>query len=157
MTSDPLTSDPATLAAMPGIDVMRGFLEGHLAPPPALGLIGITLAEVDPGRIVMRLVPGPQHANPMGTMHGGMLATLLDSVMGCAVHSTLPAGRVYSTLEIKVNYIRAVTPDSGVLAGEGTVVHAGRRSAVAEGRVTDAKGRVVATASTTCIILEAAS
>lgn len=155
--SDPATSGPATLASMAGIDVMRGLLEGRLPAPPAIGLIGITLTEVDPGRVVMRLTPGPQHANPMGTMHGGMLATLLDSVMGCAVHTTLAPGSSYSTLEIKVNYIRAVTPASGELAGEGKVVHAGRRSAVAEGRVIDAKGRVVATASTTCIILESAS
>ena len=82
----------------------------------------------------MHLTPAEYHYNPIGTVHGGMLATLLDSVMGCAVHTTLPKGRGYTTLEIKVNYVRAVTAASGMLAAEGSVVHAGRRSAVAEGK-----------------------
>jgi uncharacterized protein (TIGR00369 family) len=152
-----MNDKPPALVAMAGIDVMRGFLDGTLPPPPALTLIGMRMAEVDHGRIVMTLVPAAQHNNPMGTMHGGMLATLLDSVMACAVHSTLPAGRIYTTLEIKVNYLRAVTSASGELTAEGKIVHAGRRSAVAEGRVTDAKGRLVATGSSTCLIMEHAA
>ncbi len=102
----------------------------------------------------MNLTPAEYHYNPIGTMHGGILATLLDSVMGCAVHTTLPRGRAYTTLEIKVNYVRAVTDASGELAAEGRVVHTGRRSAVAEGKVTDAKGRLCATASTTCLVFD---
>jgi uncharacterized protein (TIGR00369 family) len=152
-----MTDTPPALAALAGIDVMRGFLAGTLPPPPALELIGMAMAEAEFGRVVMTLLPASRHNNPMGTMHGGLIATLLDSVMGCAVHSTLPAGRIYTTLEIKVNYLRAVTPGSGLLTGVGKVVHAGRRSAVAEGRVTDAAGKLVATASTTCIILEHAA
>ncbi|MEA2739079.1 MAG: hypothetical protein QOH05_2386 [Acetobacteraceae bacterium] len=87
-------------------------------------------------------------------MHGGILATLLDSVMGCAVHSTLPKGRAYTSLEIKVNNVRAVTSESGELAAEGKIVHGGRRSAVAEAKVVDAKGRLCATASTTCLVFD---
>jgi uncharacterized protein (TIGR00369 family) len=104
--------------------------------------------------VVMRLTPAEYHYNPIGTMHGGILATLLDSVMGCAVHSTLPKGRAYTSLEIKVNYVRAVTNESGELSAEGNVVHGGRRSAVAEAKVVDAKGRLCATASTTCLVFD---
>ena len=144
------------LTRLTGLAVMQGFLDGSLEPPPALTLIGLHMTEAEYGRVVMALTPGERHNNPMGTTHGGIIATLLDSVMGCAVHSTLPVGRIYTTLEIKVNYLRAAGPASGELRGEGKVVHAGRRSAVAEGRVTDSAGNLVATASTTCIILDAA-
>jgi uncharacterized protein (TIGR00369 family) len=102
----------------------------------------------------MRMIPAEYHYNPLGSVHGGILATLLDSVMGCAVHSTLPKGRGYTSLEIKVNYVRAVTGESGELSAEGRMVHGGRRSAVAEGRVVDAKGRLCATASTTCLVFD---
>jgi uncharacterized protein (TIGR00369 family) len=116
--------------------------------------VGLPIAEVGPGRFVMRLTPAEYHCNPIGTMHGGILATLLDSVMGCAVHSTLPKGRAYTSLEIKVNYVRAVTGGSGELSAEGRIVHGGRRSAVAEGKVVDANGRLCATASTTCLVFD---
>lgn len=145
------------LTTLTGLAIMQGFLDGSLPPPPALTLLGMRMAEAEHGRVVMTLTPTAHHNNPMGTTHGGILATLLDSVMGCAVHSTLPVGRVYTTLEIKVNYLRAAGPASGELRGEGKVVHAGRRSAVAEGRITDTAGKLVATASTTCIILETAA
>ena len=133
---------------------MRGMRDGTIPSPPIAALVGLSLIEVDEGRIVMCLTPAEFHYNPIGSMHGGILATLLDSVMGCAVHSTLPMGRAYTSLEIKVNYVRAVTNASGELSAEGKVVHAGRRSAVAEGRVTDARGRLCATASTTCLIFD---
>jgi uncharacterized protein (TIGR00369 family) len=133
---------------------MRALRDGTLAPLPALDLVGISLTEVDPGRIVMCLTPEEHHYNLSGTMHGGIMATLLDSVMGCAVHTTLPKGRGYTSLEIKVNYVRAVTQTSGELSAEGKVVHGGNRSAVAEGRVVDAKGRLCATGSTTCLVFD---
>jgi uncharacterized protein (TIGR00369 family) len=139
---------------MAGIDLVRGLRDGTVPPPPAASLIGFSVAEVEEGRVVMRLAPAEYHYNPLGTMHGGILATLLDSVMGCAVHSTLPQGRGYTSLEIKVNYVRAVTNDSGELSAEGKIVHAGRRSAVAEARVVDANGRLCATASTTCLVFD---
>jgi uncharacterized protein (TIGR00369 family) len=139
---------------MAGLELMRGLRDGNVPPPPSAGLIGFSVTEVEKGRVVMRLTPAEYHYNPMGTMHGGILATLLDSVMGCAVRSTLPRGRAYTSLEIKVNYVRAVTNDSGELAAEGRIVHGGSRSAVAEARVVDAKGRLCATASTTCLVFD---
>jgi uncharacterized protein (TIGR00369 family) len=102
----------------------------------------------------MKLTPAEYHYNPFGAMHGGILATLLDSVMACAVHTTLPKGRGSTSLEIKVNYVRAVTNASGELSAEGKIVHGGSRSAVAEARVVDAKGRLCATASTTCLVFD---
>jgi uncharacterized protein (TIGR00369 family) len=139
---------------MAGLDLIRALRDGTVPPPPVIDLVGKSLAEVDAGRVVMNLTPAEYHYNPLGTMHGGILATLLDSVMGCAVHTTLPKGRGYTSLEIKVNYVRAVTNASGELSAEGKIVHGGNRSAVAEARVVDAKGRLCATASTTCLVFD---
>jgi uncharacterized protein (TIGR00369 family) len=151
--SDPKhTADAASM--MPGLAFLRGMRDGSIPPAPIGALVGLSIAEVDDGRVVMRLTPAEYHYNPIGTMHGGILATLLDSVMGCAVHTTLPAGRGYTSLEIKVNYVRAVTMNSGELSAEGNTVHVGRRSAVAEAKITDAKGRLCATASTTCLVFD---
>ena len=150
-------SETLDITTLPGIAVMRGFLDGSVPPPGALTLLGMRMVSAEIGSVTMSLTPGPHHANPMGVMHGGILATLLDSVMGCSVHSTLPAGRIYTTLEIKVNYLRGVTPSTGTITATGTIVHAGRRSAVAEARVTDAAGKLIATASTTCLIMETAA
>jgi uncharacterized protein (TIGR00369 family) len=151
-------SDPQLTAeagrTMAGLDLLRALRDGSVPPPPVTDLVGISLAEVDAGRVVMNLTPAEYHYNPLGTMHGGILATLLDSVMGCAVHTTLPKGRGYTSLEIKVNYVRAVTNASGELTAEGKIVHGGNRSAVAEARVVDAKGRLCATASTTCLVFD---
>lgn len=149
--------DPAALAAagrsLSGLDFLRAMAECRLPPPPALLLIGATMGEIAEGRVTMRLAPREFHFNPLGTVHGGILATLLDSVMGCAVHTHLPAGTGYTTLEFKVNFLRPVSLSTGEVTAEGTAIHVGRRSAVAEGRVLDAAGRPVATASTTCLIL----
>ena len=151
--SDPeLTAGAST--RMAGLDLIRGMRDGTVPAAPIASLVGLSIAEVEEGRIVMRLTPAEYHYNPVGSMHGGILATLLDSVMGCAVHSTLPRGRAYTSLEIKVNYVRAVTSESGELSAEGKIVHGGRRSAVAEGKVVDASGRLCATASTTCLVFD---
>jgi uncharacterized protein (TIGR00369 family) len=151
-------SDETLLAlrTRPGLDLLRALVAGELPPPGAAILLGIHMVAADPGTVTMSLVPHPSHANPMGTMHGGILATLLDSVMGCAIHTTLPAGRGYTTLEIKVNYLRAVTAASGEITAIGQVVQSGRRTAVAEARVTDAAGKLCATASTTCLVFDLA-
>jgi len=151
-TDPKLTADASR--GMAGLDLLAGMRDGTIPGAPIAALVGLSIAEVEAGRIVMCLTPAEYHYNPIGSMHGGILATLLDSVMGCAVHSTLPRGRAYTSLEIKVNYVRAVTNESGELSAEGKVVHAGRRSAVAEGKVVDAKGRLCATASTTCLIFD---
>ncbi|WP_376087596.1 PaaI family thioesterase [Roseomonas sp. CCTCC AB2023176] len=151
-------SDPAALAAagrtMSGMEFLTAMAEGRLPPPPALLLIGARMGSIEEGRVTMRLVPAEYQFNPLGTVHGGILATLLDSVMGCAVHSRLPAGRGYTTLEFKVNFLRGVGLSTGEVMAEGNAVHLGRRSAVAEGRILDGAGRPCATASTTCIIFE---
>ena len=139
---------------MAGLDLLRGLQDGTVPPAPFAALVGLTVGDVEAGRVVMHLMPEEYHYNPIGTMHGGILATLLDSVMACAVHSTLPKGRAYTSLEIKVNYVRAVTIASGELWAEGRLVHGGRRSAVAEGKVLDARGRLCATASTTCMVFD---
>ncbi|MFJ3492007.1 PaaI family thioesterase [Streptomyces sp. NPDC086091] len=97
--------------------------------------------------------PGRNFANPLGTVHGGIAATLLDSALGCAIHTTLPAGTSYTTLELKVNYIRAARTEGQRLTAEGTVIHTGRRTATAEGRVLDERGRLIAHATTTCLVM----
>ena len=150
--------DPRATAAqglaMAGLDYIRAIRDGHLPPPPIAKLVGFDIVEAEEGRVVMSLRPGEQHYNPLGIVHGGVAATLLDSVMGCAVHSTLPAGTGFTTLEIKVNYLRAMTAETGAARAEGKIVHVGRQTAVAEGRVVDAAGRICAVANTTCLILK---
>ncbi|MDY7101826.1 MAG: PaaI family thioesterase [Actinomycetota bacterium] len=116
-------------------------------------LLGMSLLEVDEGRIVFGLEPDARMTNPLGTVHGGIAATLLDSAMSCAVHTTLAADESYTTLDLHVRYVRAARPDGGPLQVEGSVVHRGRRTATAEGRVTDAEGRLVAHGSVSCIVL----
>ncbi len=139
---------------MAGIDYLRAMAGGTIPAPPALLLIGAGMGTIDAGRITMTLEPGEHHYNPLGTVHGGMIATLLDSVMGCAVHSMLPAGRGYTTLEFKMNFLRPVGDRTGVVTAEGVAVHVGRQSAVAEGRLTDAAGKLYAMASTTCLVFD---
>ena len=109
------------------------------------------------GKVTFFLQPEEYHYNPIGSVHGGVIATLLDSAVGCAVHSTLPAGVWYTTLEIKVSYIKAVTAKTGLLRCEGTVLSAGRQVATAEGRLIDSQGKLYAHATTTCLILKSDS
>jgi uncharacterized protein (TIGR00369 family) len=115
--------------------------------------MGFRGVEFDHGRAIFEMTPGPQHYNPIGTVHGGVALTLLDSAMGCAVHTTLEAGVGYTTLEVKTNFVRAITADTGLIRCEGTVVHSGSRIATAEGRLTDAAGRLLAHGTTTCLII----
>jgi uncharacterized protein (TIGR00369 family) len=154
-------ADPAVVARaghkVDGLTFLRAMMAGEVPPPPLIALLGIDLVSAEPGGVTMRMEPGEYLYNPLGSIHGGALASLLDSVMGCAVHSTLPLGRGYTTLEIKVNYLRAVTAASGPLTAVGEIVHAGRRQAVAEARLRDGAGRLCATASTTCLLLDAAT
>ena len=150
-------SDPLRMAqaarGMAGIDFLRGIRDGTIQAAPIQELIGMKLVEVDPGRAVWQAVPGEQHYNPIGTVHAGVAATLLDSAMACAVHSTLALGKGYTTLEFKINLVRAVTADSGTLRAIGNVVHGGKTTATAEARLEDAAGKLYAHGTTTCFIL----
>lgn len=134
-----------------GLDFLRRFADGE---PLALGeLLGFRLTEVEEGRAVFQLEPHERLYNPLGSVHGGVLATLCDSALGCAVHSMLPAGVGYTTLEVKVNFLRRVTADSGTLRCEATVRSLGGRTATAAADVLDPAGRLVATATATCLVL----
>jgi uncharacterized protein (TIGR00369 family) len=150
-------SDPAALVeagrAMSGIDYLRAIRDGRLPPPPIAVLLGFRLAEVEQGQAVFEVTPGEQHYNPIGVVHGGLAMTLLDSAMGCAVQTHMPAGGGYTTLEAKTNLVRAVTAKTGLLRAIGKVVHVGSRIATAEGRLVDAAGKLYAHATTTCIVL----
>lgn len=136
-----------------GVELLRAIVDGRLPSPPVARLIGFRLAEVEPGRAVFVLEPAECHYNPIGSVHGGVISTLLDSALSCAVHATLPAGTGYSTIELKVNFVRTVTAGTGLLSCEGRVVHAGSRVATAEARLRDADGKLYAHASGTCLIL----
>jgi len=152
-------SDPAALAqagmGMSGLEYMRALAAGELPAPPIARLMGFDLVKViEEGRAVFACTPGEQHFNPIGVVHGGLAMTLLDSAMGCAVHTTLPAGMAYTSLEVKVNFVRPITATTGPVQAEGTVVHRGSRVATAEGRlVAEASGKLLAHASTTCMVM----
>jgi uncharacterized protein (TIGR00369 family) len=140
--------------SMAGIDYLRAMVDGQLPPPPIAGLLQFDLVDVEPGRAVFTCVADESAYNPIGTIHGGLICTLLDSVTGCAVHTTLPRGKGYTSVEIKVNYLKAVRLNSGLLTATGTVVKTGSRVGFAEGTVTDAGGTLVATASSTLLIFD---
>jgi uncharacterized protein (TIGR00369 family) len=140
-------------ATMSGIEILRAVRDGGLPRPPISALLGFAMSVVEEGRVVFVSEPTLQHYNPLGSVHGGFIATLLDSAMGCAVHSLLNAGVHYTTVELKVNYLRALTETSGPIEAEGTVIHKGRTIATADGRLTDVEGRLYAHATTTCLIM----
>jgi len=138
---------------MSGLDYLKAMQEGKIPSPPIGILMDMRIVEVTEGRVIFAAQPAEYHYNPLGTVHGGLAATLLDSALGCAIHSTLQAGTGYTTLELKVNYLRPMTRESGMMYCEGKVIHVGGRIATAEGRLTDADGKLYAHGTTTCIIL----
>jgi uncharacterized protein (TIGR00369 family) len=131
---------------------MRGIIEGCLPAPPISRLLGFRLVEAAPGLAAFEITPGEQHYNPIGVVHGGVAMTLLDSAMGLSVHTLLPPGSGYSTLETTVNMVRAVTLRTGMLRATGRVVHMGSRTATCEGRFEDAAGKLYAHGTSTCIV-----
>ena len=145
----------ALLATTGGLELMRGMAAGELPPPPIMHLIGFAGMAVEEGSVTFFLEPQEFHYNPLGTMHGGVISTLLDSAAACSLHSTLPAGVGYTSLDLNVKFLRAVTIESGQLACKGTVLQKGRRTALTEARLTDAAGRLIAHATSTCMIFEA--
>jgi uncharacterized protein (TIGR00369 family) len=148
--------DPHALAArgleLSGMEYVQAIFSGELPQPPIATLMGFRGVAAEPGRAVFEMEPGPQHYNPIGSVHGGIALTLLDSAMGCAVHTTLERGDRYTTLEVKTNFVRPITSDTGVIRCEGVVLHKGSRVATAEGKVTDGAGRLLAHGTTTCLI-----
>ena len=143
----------STAVESSGLETIRAIFAGELPPAPIAELMGFRGVEVEPGRAVFEFEPGPQHYNPIGSVHGGVAMTLLDSAMGCAIHSTLEAGVAYTTLEVKTNFVRPITVETGLVRCEGTVLHAGSRIATAEGKVLDASGKLLAHGTTTCLII----
>ena len=138
---------------MTGLDRLAAIARGDAPPAPIQETLGFDLVEVGEGRTVFRVVPGERHLNPLGTVHGGLAMTLLDSATGAAVHTTLADGEAYGTLETKVNLVRAIRPDTGPLLARGNVVHRGSRVATAEARLEgESDGRLYAHATSTCLI-----
>ncbi|NIA70754.1 PaaI family thioesterase [Pelagibius litoralis] len=142
-----------TVRALSGLALLQGMVEGRFPPPPMAELLGFMLDSVAAGEAIFRGVPDRRHYNPLGTVHGGYAATLLDSAMGCAVHSTLQIGEGYTTMEFKVHLVRAMTEGVGDVLAKGAVIHRGRRSATAEAKLVDADGKLYAHGTTTCMIL----
>ena len=151
-------TDPAVsrgrLSSEPGLAVLRRVLTGELPNSPMGQLMGLTLVEADDGVAVFTAVPAEYHYNPAGVAHGGFAATLLDSAMGCAVYTTMPPGVTYTTIELKVNMLRPMTEATGEVRATGRVLHRGRRTIVADGRIEDATGALIAHATTTCLVYE---
>ena len=149
--------DPAIGAqaafSMKGLDFLQKIAAGEIPPPPIMRLMNIQGAEASEGKVVFVCTPGEQHYNPIGTVHGGLAATLLDTALGCAVHSMLPAGIGYTTLELHVNYVRPITLQTGILRCEGEVIHMGKSMSTAQARIVDASDKLYAHATTTCMIL----
>ncbi|MCX4385418.1 PaaI family thioesterase [Micromonospora peucetia] len=149
-------SDPGINAAhvgrRGGLELMRAMIAGELAAPPIMHLVDISRMEADEGWVAVELVPQEFHYNPLGTVHGGVISTLLDTAAACAVHTTLPAGIGYTSLDLNVKFLRPVTVASGTLRCEGTVLQRGRRTALAEAKLLDAKSRLIAHATSTCLL-----
>jgi uncharacterized protein (TIGR00369 family) len=144
------------LGAMPGSDYVSGVGDGTVPPPPIASTLGFGAIRLVDGAVVLELEPQSFHDNPIGSMHGGVIATLLDTVTGCAVHATLPVGVTYTSLDLSVRFIRAVRPGTGTVTATGRVVHRGSRTAVAEASLVDDSGRLIATATSTCLVVQPA-
>jgi len=140
------------LRRLSGVEFLKKVASGAFPPPPMAELMNIRITEVAHGRVVFEGTPAEYHYNPLGTIHGGMAATLLDSALGCCVNSCLEAGDLYTTLELKVNYLKAITLDTGPVRAIATIVHIGRTTAVAEARVLDVNDVIYAYASSTCLL-----
>jgi uncharacterized protein (TIGR00369 family) len=148
--------DPAVTAGalrdLSGLDGMRAVRDGRLPPPPIAVLMNFRIAEVDSGRVVFEATPGEEHYNPIGVVHGGYAMTLFDSAMGCAIHTMLPQGVGYTTTDVQVRLIRGLTKETGLVRCEGVVLHVGRTTAVAEGKLYDREGKLLGAATTGCAI-----
>src|SRR3954453_14857967 len=153
--------DPGVIAARvgttSGLEMLQLMRDGEIPAPPILQLVGGTGIEVEEGQVTVFMPAAEFHYNPLGSVHGGIIATLLDTAAGCTVHSTLPAGVGYTSLDLMTRFIKPVTVESGVLRCEGTIVSRGRRTAVAESHLYDERGKLLAHATSTCLIVELTS
>lgn len=145
---------PEQVVGRSGLELMQAMLRGELPTAPIARTLDFQLIEVDEGRAVFQGTPGPAHLNPMGTVHGGWYATLLDSALGCAVHTMMPPGRAYTTAELGVNLVKAIGPKVQRVRAEGRVLHSGRQLATAEARLVGPDGTLYAHATTTCLVFE---
>jgi uncharacterized protein (TIGR00369 family) len=142
-----------TAKTMPGLELLTAIMEGTLPAPPIQQALDFCLVQVERGNTAFAGIPKFEYYNPIGSVHGGYTAALLDSCMACAVHSMLEAGCSYTTLEVKINYVRAITSETGEIRAEGKVINLGKRIATAEGRLFDSAGKLYAHGTTTCLIL----
>ena len=139
---------------MSGLELLEAIRTGQLPPPPIAVLLGFSIVELGDGRVTFAVIPAEYHYNPIGVVHGGLAAALLDTVMGCAVQSKLPRGRAYTTLDVQVRYLRPLTSKTGRVLGTGMAVHVGGRTATAEGRIVDEAGQLYATGTTSCLLFD---
>lgn len=146
---------PDVLLSYDGLGFLQGIVAGTLPQPPISELLGFHLVEAEKGRAVFEGLPEFQHYNPIGSVHGGFAATLLDSALGCAIFSTLLKGDTWTTLELKLNFVRGMSKDTGPVRAEGRLIHRGRTVATSEGDLKDSAGKLYAHATTTCMIFPA--
>jgi uncharacterized protein (TIGR00369 family) len=150
----PGVARPEQVIGKSGLELMQAMLRGELPYPPIARTLDFQLMEVGEGRAMFQGTPGGAHLNPMGTVHGGWYATLLDSALGCAVHTMLPAGRGYTTAELGINLVKAIGPKAPRVRAEGKVIHCGRQLATAEARLYGPDGTLYAHGTTTCLVFE---
>ncbi len=140
--------------AMSGLEFFRQMIDGRMPRPPLVALLGLRIVEADEGRVVFAGVPDENFYNGLGVAHGGWAATLLDSALGCAINTTMPAGRSFTTLELKINYTRPLRKEVGEVRCEAHVIHVGNRTATSEARIVGPDGKIYAHGTTTCIVVE---
>ena len=145
--------DLARLLELDGLQQLQAMRDGELPPPPILQTPGFTDLRPEAGRVVVEMPAAGFHYNPLGTVHGGVISTLLDTAAACAVHTTLAVGEAYTSVDLTVKFLRPVTVESGLLSCEGTVIQRGRRTALGQAQLTDGAGRLVAHATSTCLIM----
>lgn len=150
--TSPSQVDPSPLAGRDGLGQLQALTKGEMPAPPVMSMIGMTGFEAEYGKVVVEMPAAEFHYNPLGTVHGGVISTLLDTAAACSVHSTLAEGEMYTSLDLTVKFLRPVTVASGLLRCEGKVIQRGRRTALAEAQLFDEAGKLVAHATSSCMI-----
>lgn len=146
-------TDFKTATSMSGVEFLRAMMDGKFPAPPICEVLDFLLVEVEPGRVVFEGIPSDRFRNPLGTVHGGWMSTILDSALGCVVHSMLKAGQGYTTVDLAVSFVRAVHQSTGRMRCEAKVIHVGGRIATSEARLVDAQGKLYAHGTTTCLVM----